>query len=79
MNCNPSFSPPWTLDSTDSPSEILSESPCCNHRTADVSDVGSAPDSSVGPVPRRAWQMMADDELTFGGDWTGEIDGGSRG
>jgi hypothetical protein len=34
-----SFCPPWRLD-TDSPSEILSESPCCEHRTADVSDVG---------------------------------------
>jgi hypothetical protein len=25
---------------------------------------------------QRAWQKMLDDELTFGGDWTSEIDGG---
>jgi hypothetical protein len=38
MNCNPSFSPPWTLDSTDSPSNIVpcQAEPSCQESQTDV-------------------------------------------
>jgi hypothetical protein len=39
MNCNRSFSPPWTLDGTDCPSAIQTESPCCERSPQDVTAV----------------------------------------
>jgi hypothetical protein len=83
MNCNPSFSPPWQLDGTDSPSTMVQCQAEQKSRTLPTDAERTVPhcgdDEAFADRLQRAWQKMLDDELTFGGDWTSEIDGGSRG
>jgi hypothetical protein len=69
MNCKPSFSPPWTLDGTDSPSAIETEPGRCISQPQPLQDVGDSPTDPVVQVLQtrflRAWQKMLDE----GVDW----------
>jgi hypothetical protein len=75
-----SFLPP-TGPGADFPTAIENDSPCCERSPDPQQAVGSfrlghCDDEAFAERLQRAWQKMLDDELTFGGDWTSEIDGG---